>query len=203
MKISAVLLAGGESRRFGQDKATFVWEGKPLWERQLDILRGLEPDQILISARTDPLWRPSDIPFIPDEAPSRGPISGLAAAFGTMRGSHLLALAIDLPCVTSDLLRSLVSLTDEGRGVIPVADAKEQPLAAIYPGEAAEIFVHRVKEGSDWSLKSAVTDLVSLGLVRLLAVPAFDSHLFKNMNEPAVFSESRSRADESSGSAGC
>lgn len=184
MKISAVLLAGGESRRFGQDKATFAWEGKPLWKRQLDTLRGVEPDQILISARIDPSWRPNDTTFIPDESTSRGPISGFVAAFGTMRGSHLLALAIDLPHMTPDWLRSLVSLTGEGRGVIPLADGRQQPLAAIYPREAAHIFARRAKEGPDWSLKGVVRKLVRMGLMRELPIQAEEWPLFENLNRP-------------------
>ena len=54
MNISAVLLAGGESHRMGQDKATLVFRGKPLWEIQLDLLRKLQPREIFLSARTDP-----------------------------------------------------------------------------------------------------------------------------------------------------
>ena len=38
MTLSAVLLAGGESRRMGMDKATIIFRGAPLWERQLAIL---------------------------------------------------------------------------------------------------------------------------------------------------------------------
>jgi len=36
MTFSAVLLAGGESRRMGTDKATFLFRGKPLWQVQLE-----------------------------------------------------------------------------------------------------------------------------------------------------------------------
>ena len=79
MNISAALLAGGESRRMGQDKATLVFHGKPLWQIQLDLLRKLRPREILLSARTDPGWRPADVHFVPDQTPSRGPLSGLAA----------------------------------------------------------------------------------------------------------------------------
>ena len=46
MKISAVLLAGGESRRMGKDKATLFFGGKPLWQIQLELLRKLEPSEI-------------------------------------------------------------------------------------------------------------------------------------------------------------
>src|SRR5713101_517562 len=74
MNISAVLLAGGESRRMGKDKATLLFRGKPLWQIQLELLRKLEPMEILVSARTDPPWRPPDMQFVADEPPSCGPI---------------------------------------------------------------------------------------------------------------------------------
>src|SRR4029077_6356309 len=90
INITAVLLAGGESRRMGKDKATMMFRGKPLWQIQLDLLRKLGPAEILISARSDPPWRPKELVFVADDAPSRGPLSGLAAALAKMHGSHLL-----------------------------------------------------------------------------------------------------------------
>src|SRR5213083_1788480 len=105
--ISAVLLAGGESRRMGRDKATLLFRGKPLWQIQLELLRNLEPAEIFVSARADPAWRPADVQFVPDELPSRGPLSGLTATLARIRSSHLLVLAIDMPSIDEDHLRCL------------------------------------------------------------------------------------------------
>ena len=80
MNISAVLLAGGESRRMRKDKATLLFRGRPLWQIQLELLRQLGPAEIFISARTDPTWRPADVEFVADDLPSRGPLSGLAGS---------------------------------------------------------------------------------------------------------------------------
>ena len=85
MKISAVLVAGGESRRMGRDKATLLFHAKPLWQIQLELLRKLEPTEIFVSARTDPVWRPADVQFVADDLPSRGPLSGLAASLAKVR----------------------------------------------------------------------------------------------------------------------
>ena len=41
--LTAVLLAGGESRRMGADKATLICDGEPLWARQLATLKKLSP----------------------------------------------------------------------------------------------------------------------------------------------------------------
>src|SRR5436309_15087579 len=119
LDISAVLLAGGESRRMGGDKATILFGGKPLWKIQLELLRKLEPAEIFVSARTDPAWRPDDVQFVADDSPSRGPLSGLAASLNLMRGTHLLALAIDMPFMSESYLRSLRLGIEHGRGVLP------------------------------------------------------------------------------------
>src|ERR1700720_4344292 len=105
MNISAVLLAGGESRRMGKDKATLLFGGNPLWQTQIGLLRKLEPMELLVSARTDPSWRPADVKFVSDNSPSRGPLSGLIASLAGIRTSHLLALAIDMPLMSETYLR--------------------------------------------------------------------------------------------------
>ena len=64
MNLSAVLLAGGESRRMGEDKAALLFHGTPLWQIQLNCLRKLQPAELLLSARIDPHWRPRDIRFV-------------------------------------------------------------------------------------------------------------------------------------------
>lgn len=184
MNISAVLLAGGESRRMGQDKGTLTFEGKPLWQVQLALLRKLEPAEILISARSDPSWRPSDVQFLPDDAPSRGPLSGISAALAKLQTKHLLALAIDMPFMTSSYLQVLLEERRSGCGVIPMIGDRAEPLAAIYPGEALAYFVAALS-GADFSLQNVVKQLASAGLVRVICVRKEDEKLFRNLNQPS------------------
>src|SRR5207244_11014236 len=92
MTLTAVLLAGGESRRMGTEKATIVFNGEPLWQRQIKLLRHLGPENILVSARAERSWRAADTEVVLDQPPSRGPISGLTAALGRARKSQLIEL---------------------------------------------------------------------------------------------------------------
>jgi molybdopterin-guanine dinucleotide biosynthesis protein A len=182
--ISAVLLAGGESRRMGSDKAMLPFRGKPLWQIQLELLRQLTPKEILVSARSDPDWRPADIQFVADGPPSRGPLSGLAASLDRMSTSHLLALPIDMPWMSNKYLEFLCAQIEPGRGVVPTIGDRTEPVAAIYPREAAIDF-RRALTGGDFSLQSLARDLVTSGKLRQISVTEQEKRFFLNVNAPS------------------
>jgi molybdopterin-guanine dinucleotide biosynthesis protein A len=184
MKISAVLLAGGESRRMGEDKAIVLFHEKPLWEIQIDLLRKLKPSEILVSARVDPIWRPPDLQFVPDDSPSRGPLSGLTSSLARGQSSHLLALAIDMPFMSETYLRSLCDRIEPGCGVLPMIDGRAEPLAAIYPVEIYNDFVTALS-GNDFSLQTLTKRLVQAGKLSAILVAKESERLFRNLNEPA------------------
>ncbi|MGE5208495.1 MAG: molybdenum cofactor guanylyltransferase [Alphaproteobacteria bacterium] len=184
MNISAVLLAGGESRRMGCDKANLLFRGKPLWQTQLQVLRKLGPVEIFASARTDPAWRPPDMVFVADGSPSRGPLSGVAASLDRISTTHLLALAIDLPWMTEEYLKLLCTKMVPGRGVVPMIDNRAEPLAAIYPREAAIDFRTALR-GTDFSLQSLVSDLVRFGKLQEMSVAETEKKFFLNVNAPS------------------
>ena len=186
MNISAVLLVGGESRRMGQDKATLIFRGKPLWQIHLDLLWKLEPEEIFVSARTDPVWRPAGVQFVSDESPSRGPLSGLSATLPRIRTDHLLALAVDMPLMSENYLRSLCNLIDLGCGVLPMIGDRAEPLAAIYPKGAGIDFIAALS-GSDFSLQSLTKKLVETGKLNLVNVLEEEGKFFRNFNDFSDF----------------
>jgi molybdopterin-guanine dinucleotide biosynthesis protein A len=184
MNISAVLLAGGESRRMGEDKSTVLFRGKPLWEIQLELLRKLDPVEIFVSARTDPSWRPSDVQFVADIPPSRGPLSGLAASLDRMHGTHLLTLAIDMPFMSENYLWYLSDQIERACGVLPKIDRRAEPLAAIYPREASVDF-RSALAGTDFSLQTLTSRLIDAGKLLVISVSDDAREFFRNVNQPA------------------
>src|SRR5436309_4588314 len=186
MNISAVLLAGGESRRMGKDKATFLFRGRPLWEIQFDLLRTLQPEEIFISARVDPPWRPLGVEFVSDEPPSRGPLSGLSATLARISTDYLLALAIDMPLMSENYLRLICNLIEPGRGVLPMIGNRGEPLAAIYPKGAGIDFITALS-GSDFSLQSLTKKLVEAGKLNSVNVLEEERKFFRNFNDLSDF----------------
>jgi molybdenum cofactor guanylyltransferase len=188
MNISAVLLAGGESRRMGQKKATLIFRGKPLWQIQLDLLCKLEPEEIFVSARSDPAWRPSGVQFVSDEPPSRGPLSGLSATLPQIRTDHLLALAVDMPLMSENYLRLLCERIEPGRGVLPIIGDRAEPLGAIYPKGAGIDFTAALS-GSDFSLQSLTKKLVEAGKLTVFNVLKEEGKFFRNFNDFSDFEQ--------------
>jgi molybdopterin-guanine dinucleotide biosynthesis protein A len=184
MEISAVLLAGGESRRMGRDKATLEFRGRPLWQWQLDRLGKLPVKEVFLSARSDPAWRPAGVPFIADAEPSRGPLSGLAATLPRITTAHLLVFAIDLPFVSADYLRSLTEMIIDTRGAVPMRNGGAEPLVAIYPKDA-QGEMEEALAGNDFSLQALVRKLVAADRLIPIPVAPSEADLFRNLNEPA------------------
>jgi molybdenum cofactor guanylyltransferase len=182
MSFSAVLLAGGESRRMGRDKATLPWRGRPLWEWQIEKLRALRPEKILLSARSDVPWRPVDAELLRDAPPSRGPLSGLAAALAAIKTDHLITLAVDMPFMTTENLLTLCNLAAKGIGVIPTIDGKAEPLGAIYPKKAGAVFQEALR-GDNFSLQPLVRKLIALNMLREMPVSGSARRLYKSVNE--------------------
>jgi molybdenum cofactor guanylyltransferase len=183
MTISAALLAGGKSVRMGHDKATLLFHGQPLWKRQLEILYRLEPKRIFVSGRTDPPWRPADVEFVADQQPSRGPLSGIAAALSRITTDYVLVLAVDVPFVTVEYLKDLCAGVEVGRGVIPIIGTRAEPLVAIYPREAGVDFQNALV-GNDFALQPVVRELLACGKLLPLGVRPDKTNLFRNLNEP-------------------
>jgi molybdopterin-guanine dinucleotide biosynthesis protein A len=168
----------------GCDKATLDFGGKPLWKRQLQLLRDLNPEEVWVSARSRPEWLPPNIPLVPDPPPSRGPLSGIAAALASLKTSHLFVLAVDLPQITSKYLRTLIAQTTSQKGVIPQqANGLFEPLCAIYPGEARQAG-ETALSSDDFSLQAFANTLLRSGLMTVYPIPESEAGLYANVNTP-------------------
>lgn len=183
MTFTALLLAGGESRRMGVDKATLAFAGEPLWQRQFNLLHSSGPEVIWISARARPRWCPPDLTVVLDAPPSHGPLSGIAAALSQMRTTHLLALAVDMPAMSLEFLRKLRDLCRPGCGVIPANGDFFEPLAAIYPIESANKATEALRK-NELSLQTFARSLCESQHLRSCALSEAERALFQNLNEP-------------------
>ena len=192
--VAAVLLAGGQSRRMGRDKALLpVADGRLLWQRQLDVLRELRPAELFISGPAREGF-PLDTPLLADDAPGLGPLAGIAAGLAAARSPLLVVLAVDLPRMTAEYLRCLLGqclATSPLGGVVPQAhDSSFEPLTAIYPHTALALANEHLRS-ADRSMQSFVRSLCEDRQMRTRAITASEAHLFANWNHPENAGDAR------------
>lgn len=186
MPFSAVLLAAGLSTRMGRDKALLVApDGRPLWERQRDVLRAAGAAEILFSVRPAQTWVPRDasIGLVHDAVPGRGPLGGIAAALGRATQPHLAVLAIDLPRLEPAWFRVLLGACAPGVGAVGRREDFFEPLAAVYPRE----MLARAEDalaGGEFSLQHFLAAAVARGLLRVREISRAEEPWFENWNEP-------------------
>lgn len=104
-----LVLAGGQSRRMGQDKALMRYQGRTLIDNASLLLQSASCDKVLISRNAPG--------FLNDKIEDAGPLSGVHAVLDALsqpdnhngNPCELLVLPVDMPQMTPELLRILVS----------------------------------------------------------------------------------------------
>ena len=158
MKIAdctALILAGGDSRRMGQDKAALVLDGKTLLQRVTATMQSIFP-KVIVSVRQPRSG--VELPQVCDEHVSSGPLAGLIAGLVQADTPWVFAVACDMPFVTADVVTHLAALRNGHQAVVPVVGGYNQPLAAFYAASALDVMRASLATG-DKSLRGALEKL--------------------------------------------
>jgi molybdopterin-guanine dinucleotide biosynthesis protein A len=199
------ILAGGESRRMGQDKAWVEWAGEPLIERILTVAEEVGPIAGLVvsprqarSAQYRQLAQEWEVRLLPDRVAGLGPLGGLATALHDAGPEMtVLLLAVDLPGLTPDLLRRLLTIHRTSRAALTLpldVRGRLQPLTACYQSFLAPFVDELLTRGERRlaSLPLSAADSLPGGCQILpfssLADLPGASELFRNCNCPADLS---------------
>lgn len=133
--VTGVVLAGGQSRRMGRDKALLELSGETLLARSLRVLAPLSDDLLVVGRDPGESALPG-VRAVPDDEPGLGPLGGLATALRHLRTDRALVVACDLPLLQPDLLRHLLALAHAhaaaADAIVPRTAKGAEPLHAVY-----------------------------------------------------------------------
>ena len=93
-RISAGILAGGKSKRMGEDKARLWHGGETFLAHLLRELR--EFDEVLLSVEDRRAWADAPCRVVEDQLPDFGPVEGIYQLLRAARNPYVLVTAIDL-----------------------------------------------------------------------------------------------------------
>ena len=146
-----LVLAGGESRRMGEDKAGLVNRGRTQLETVYGLVQAIT-DRAFVSTRPaqrDDALR-SNFPRVVDRYEGLGPLAGILSALETHPDADWLVVACDLPNLEGDTLAVLLEEAPADAPLVAyrsAVDGLPEPLCALYRAESIDTIRKFAEEG--------------------------------------------------------
>lgn len=132
--VTAAVLAGGKSLRFGSDKALAMIPdtGETFLERAIGLARAVANDVLVIGS--DRALHTRDVPrYVPDCWPDQGPVGGVLTALEAAQTRYLLVLSCDQPMIlASDVMLLLEFLPGRRAAAFAARDLPLHPLPCAF-----------------------------------------------------------------------
>jgi len=197
LRVSGVILAGGESRRLGRNKALLRIGGRALIERVVEAIAPLTAEVIVVVASPEQaaaLPLPPTARVVSDRYPGCGSLGGIFSGLAASREPWILAMACDMPFLNPALLRHLMTARRGVDAVVPYLEGQPQPLHALYRKTCLAPIEGMLRSGQ---LK--IASLFTAVRVRYVDEATIDRidpdhRSFFNINTPADLEEARGMA---------
>ena len=188
--VNGFVLAGGQSRRMGSDKAFVSVNGHTLLERAIRTISDVAGAVWIVGSREkfDAYGN-----VVEDEFPDHGPLGGIHAALRASQEDLNLILAVDLPFMEARFLKYLVQRARDAAVMVtvPRAGGRWQPLCAVYRRDFAEV--------AELALQASANKIdplfrqVPLQVIEELELQehGFAPEMFRNINTPEELGSAR------------
>ncbi|MCH7923060.1 MAG: molybdenum cofactor guanylyltransferase [Nitrospinae bacterium] len=160
--MTGAILAGGESKRMGLNKAFVEVGGIPIIERALKVLQGLFDEVFIVATRPEP-YAHLGFPVHTDLLPGNDSLGGLHAALSYSSGEACFLCACDMPFLNPRLIRYLAELASGADAVVPKSPDGLQPLHSVYTKNCLPAIEEGIAAG-----RLKLADLVSRINVRMV-----------------------------------
>jgi molybdopterin-guanine dinucleotide biosynthesis protein A len=139
-RVSAVVLAGGRSSRFGRDKLAEPIGGRMLLSYAIDAVRPLATEIIVVAAPGAGTIFPGDVTLAHDPVAFEGPLAGLLVGLAVARQPIVLVVGGDMPSLVGAVLESMLAELDAAGGpqaVVLEHEGRPRPLPMVVRREPA------------------------------------------------------------------
>jgi molybdopterin-guanine dinucleotide biosynthesis protein A len=151
--VTCGIVAGGESRRMGTNKALLPFRGTPLIVHQRDLLARIF-ERVVVAAGDPGPYAALGLEVVPDLLSERSALTALHAVLSASRTPGAFVVACDLPFLNPDLIRHLLAAWPGYDAVVPESDGRLEPLHACYSQVCLGPIEEAAREGrwkaDDW-----------------------------------------------------
>lgn len=192
MKKSAIILAGGFSKRFGQDKGLVELKGKTLILYVIEGISSVVNETLVVASSSE--QREAFEPLIGgrakvviDEHEPQSPLVGALTGFEKAQGECSMLLPCDTPFISKEIASLLLDLCIKRNAVIPRwPNGYIEPLQAAYRTKPALVAAEKALKQGKLNLQSMIDHLKEIRYISTLVLQQMDPRLltFFNVNTP-------------------
>ena len=186
--MTGIILAGGESKRMGVDKAFMMVAGIPLVEH---VLRALGPvvQQIIIVTNSPERYRTYNVRVVADRLERRGPLMGIYSGICSSESEYNVVVACDMPFLNARLLSYQMELAPGYDAVVPAFGKLIEPLHAVYSRNLLPVIEELIRE--DERRIRSIFGRANVRYVTEKEIDCFDPERrsFINLNTPQHYKE--------------
>lgn len=193
IEVTGVLLAGGKSRRMGQDKRYLLVGEETLLERGLHVLRSVFQDVVVVIAQ-DSLPLGVDVKVVRDLMPECGSLGGLYTGLMQAVTPWIFVVACDMPFLNEAVIAQFTSRRATADIVMAKLGARLHPMHALFGKQCLPVLEQMIR-----ARQLKIQDLVSHVFLRVQYVTEVDlltidpsGRSFQNVNTPADLEAARS-----------
>lgn len=128
---NGIILAGGQSLRFGEDKAFAKIGNSLMIESLICLLLPLFPGLIVVTNFPDK-YRGFPVSVVEDEIRGIGPLGGIYSGLLRSDSEYNFVCACDMPYLNPEFVRFMLERDIDSDAVIPRRSDKIEPLCAVY-----------------------------------------------------------------------
>ncbi len=185
-EVTGVVLAGGQSRRMGQNKALMTLRGERLVDRVMRTLRDVCAELLMVTNSPE-VYADIGIRIVGDVWPNKGSLGGIYSGLYHITTPYCLVVACDMPFLHAASLRYLIEAIGDHDVVMPDVLGEQQPLHAIYARTCLEPIKQRL-EADRLRIVGFLPD-VRVRTISAEELQPFDPELlaFQNLNTPEEF----------------
>jgi molybdopterin-guanine dinucleotide biosynthesis protein A len=188
--VTVAILAGGNSKRFGSEKALAMFHERPLISHMLGIAQKVSTDILVVFSDDEQLEKIKSFvkigrSVVDPEGSIKCALSGAVTAFEHAGAEHTLLLPIDAPLARPNLLKVLIDMSPTHGAVVPSwPSGYIEPLHSVYMTEHAYYHGLKVIERGSYKMSSLLKEIQNALYVSTETLKQFDARLetFKNFN---------------------
>ncbi|MCX8011355.1 MAG: molybdenum cofactor guanylyltransferase [Ignavibacteria bacterium] len=158
-EFTAVILAGGKSSRFGQNKALIKISDETIIERLLKELKKIF-SEIILSTNSFDEFEFLNLKMYSDIYKECGPLGGIHSGLMNSQTIKNFIISCDLPFITSEIIQFISQYKTQKQITVTKVNGIIQPLCGVYSKECLPVIEKLLIGDSHIRRKHSVLDLI-------------------------------------------